>query len=583
MKHVTTLIIFLLGISLGSANAAKEDTLVKWQSFDASSQTSAKKNNKLILLNMEAVWCHWCHVMDKKTYSDPAVADYLAEHFVSAREDSDARPDLANRYRAFGWPATIIMKADGTELVKRAGYISPENMLSLLKAVVKDPTPEAAAAIPSFKPAINSGFSDGVIAQLERKHRDTYDWSRGGLKNAQKYIDANKLEWSLSQRDNDDEQQMAQQTLDVALGLFDPFWGGVYQYSTGYDWNRPHFEKLLKIQARYMRLYAQGYEQFAEPAYLEAAESIAIYVSDFLTAHHGGFYSSQDADLVPGEHSAEFFELDDRERRDKGIPRVDKSIYAADNGQMIVGLLSLYRHSLDARYLTKAEKALKWIYVNRLLADNGFSHGGNDKGGPWLADSLHMGKAMLAMYSVTGERKWLERATKTTDFILRSFKDKRGGFIGSKSSLLKQTPDIEENIELARFLNLISHYSGKASHFKGAEHAVKFLASPDVALRRVEETGLLLLNAEMSNDPAHFTIVGKKSDPVAKALFRSANAEPGDYKRVEWWDRSEGKLPHHDVEYPKFKTSAGYICSEGRCSVPSFDAAGYKRQINSQR
>lgn len=582
MKKLTALFVLLLSC-IATSHAAPEDTLVEWRSFAHDSQNLAKKANKLILLNMEAVWCHWCHVMDKKTYSDKFVADYLKTHFISTREDSDARPDLANRFRAFGWPATIIIAADGTELVKRAGYISPENMLALLKAVVTDPTPEAAAAIPTFNPVVSSGFSDDLLDQLRRRHRETYDWSRGGLKNAQKYIDSNKLEWSLSQRQDDDEQRMAQQTLDVALGLFDPYWGGVYQYSTGYDWNRPHFEKLLKIQARYMRLYAQGYEQFAEPAYLEAAEGIAIYVSDFLTDHDGGLYSSQDADLIPGEHSAEFFELDDRERRDKGIPKVDKNIYAADNGQMIVGLISLYRHSLDARYLTKAEKALKWIYANRLLAGNGFSHGGNDKGGPWLADSLHMGKAMLAMYSATGEREWLDRASKTTDFIIRSFKHKPGGFVGSKSSLLKQTPDIEENIELARFLNLISHYNGKTNHFKGAEHAVKFLASPDVALSRVEETGLLLLSAEMSNTPAHFTVVGKKSDPVAQALFRSANAEPGGYKRVEWWDRAEGKLPHHDVEYPNFKTSAGYICSNGRCSVPSFDAASYKRQIRAQQ
>lgn len=583
MKNVATIIIVFLSLTLGTAYAAKDETLVGWKPFNSKSQASAKQSNKLILLNMEAVWCHWCHVMDKKTYSDPAVADYLAKHFISAREDSDARPDLANRYRAYGWPATIIMKADGTELVKRAGYISPENMLQLLKAVVADPSAEAAASIPSFKPAVSSGFSAGVVAQLERKHRDTYDWSRGGLKNPQKYIDANKLGWSLSQTDNDDEQAMAQQTLDVAMGLIDPYWGGVYQYSTGYDWNRPHFEKLLKIQARYMGFYAQGYQQFSEPSYLETAELIAMYVADFLTSPDGGFYSSQDADLIPGQHSAEFFELDDRERRDKGIPKVDKSIYAADNGQMISGLLNLYKYSNDRRYLRRSKAALDYIYTGRLLANNGFSRSGSDTGGPWLADSLYMAQAMLDMYEVSGDAKWLNRTVKTANFIARSFKHQPGGYVGSVSSLLPQTPDIEENIDLARFLNRLSHYSGKSNHKAATKHAVKFLASPDVALRRVEETGLLLLNTELSQDPAHFTVVAKKSDPVGMALFKTANAQAIAYKRVEWWDRSEGKLLNHDVEYPNFKTPAAYVCSEGRCSVPSFDAATYQRQISSQQ
>lgn len=583
MKKVVTLFAFLLSAALSASHAASLDTLVKWQAFSDQSQASAKKNNKLILLNMEAVWCHWCHVMDQKTYSDPAVAAYLEKHYVTAREDSDARPDLANRYRAYGWPATIIMKADGTELVKRAGYISPDNMLKLLKAVVADPTAEAAASIPSFKPAINSGFSAEVIAELKRRHRSSYDWSRGGLKNPQKYIDANKLAWSLSQRDDDDEQAMAQQTLDVAMALIDPYWGGVYQYSTGYDWNRPHFEKLLKVQARYMAFYAQGYQQFSEPSYLEAAELIAMYVADFLTSPDGGFYSSQDADLIPGQHSSEFFELDDRERRDKGIPRVDKSIYAADNGQMISALLNLYKYSNDQRYLARSQKALSAIMSSRLLPSNGFSHGDNDNGGPWLADSLYMAQAMLDMYEVTGKRELLNRAVKTANFIAKNFKNPAGGYIGSVSSLLPQTPDLEENIDLARFFNRLSHYSNSDIHRAAVKHSVRFLASPDVALRRVEETGLLVLNTELSEDPAHFTVVARKSDPVGAALFKTANSQPIIYKRVEWWDRDEGKLMNHDVEYPKFTQPAAYVCSEGRCSVPSFDAATYQRQIRSQQ
>ena len=116
---------------------------------------------------------------------------------------------------------------------------------------------------------------------------------------------------------------MARETLGAQRNLIDPVWGGVYQYSTDGDWVHPHYEKLIQFQAENLRIYAAAYARWNEPEYLENAKKIRDYIKHFLTSPEGVFYTSQDADLVPGEHSGEYFALDDAERRKLGIPRID--------------------------------------------------------------------------------------------------------------------------------------------------------------------------------------------------------------------------------------------------------------------
>src|SRR5271165_2642286 len=128
------------------------------------------------------------------------------------------------------------------------------------------------------------------------------------------------------------------ETLRLEQKIQDPVWGGAYQYSAGGDWDEPHFEKLILIQSQVMRIYALAYEQYRDPEYLRVAEGVDRYVESFLASDDGAFYVSQDADLIEGEHGGEYFKLGDAARRAKGIPRVDKHLYARENGWMIASL-----------------------------------------------------------------------------------------------------------------------------------------------------------------------------------------------------------------------------------------------------
>ena len=144
--------------------------------------------------------------------------------------------------------------------------------------------------------------------------------------------------------------------------------------------------------------------------------------------------------------------------------------------------------------------------------------------------------------------------------------------------LLPAMPLIEENISLARFANLLAHYTGRESDRTVAEAALRFLADPHVALDSITEPGILLADDEAHADPLHLTVVGAKSDDAAKVLFSTMQHLPPWYKRIEWWDKSDGALPNPDVSYPAPKRAAAFVCTQTRCSLPIFaasDIAGF--------
>ena len=137
------------GAARGASTKRSTAKKLKWRQFSDALFEEARRDNKFILLDLEAVWCHWCHVMDKETYSNPLIVELIEKKFIPVKVDQDARPDLSHKYEDYGWPATIVFNGKGEEIVKRSGYIRPERMLRLLKAIIKDPSPEEKAPPPS--------------------------------------------------------------------------------------------------------------------------------------------------------------------------------------------------------------------------------------------------------------------------------------------------------------------------------------------------------------------------------------------------------------------------------------------------
>lgn len=581
-------LLFLIYQSPSLAAGDREGS-IDWQEWDQSVFTKAKQDGRHVLLYMEAVWCHWCHVMDEKTYHDPAVMAYIAKHYVPVKVDQDRRPDLGNRYKAWGWPATVALAADGTEIVKRAGYIAPEPFLRLLKAIVADPSPEAAAIVSPIAVGSNSHLSAETKAELRKRHIAAMDEELGGYKRMQRYLPRDAVEYAMVQAAAGDSAaaQRARASLNGALGLIDPAWGGVYQYSTQGDWQHLHYEKLSKFQGEYLRIYALAYAQFTDSRYATAVHDIVRYLDSFMLSPAGAYYASQDADLIQGEHADDYFALNDKERRAKGIPRIDKNLYARENGQIIEALAIAGSLLNKPDYIQRAKQAAEWALSNRPYLSNnqqrtgGFRHADQDPAGPYLADNLYMARGLLELYAATGERHWLKHAANAADFIGEHFRVADGGFISAEDTggPVAAPRDRNENIAAVRFFNLLQHYTGQAEYRELAEHGMRFLATPAIALATFEDAGILLADQELNQAPPHLTVVGKRDDTMAQQLFHYARQLPGWYRRLEWWDRQEGPLPHADVPYPKFPQAAGYACAEQRCSLPAFKLADYQNII----
>ena len=578
-KLKTILATAFLGLLATAGHASAEGKGPAWQPWSDTVFEQARRENRFVLLYLEAVWCHWCHVMDEKTYADPAVMGTIGARYIPVRVDQDSRPDLARRYENYGWPATIVLNADGEEIVKLRGYKDVEVMTRILNAIIKDPSPVVysdSTVVTQF--AEEPSLDRKLREELLRRYRKTHDFKAGGFRQPLKFVDRDTIEYSLLRAGQGDATAttIARQTLDGALRIIDPAWGGMYQYSTDGDWKHPHFEKIMSIQADALRLYALAYMQYRDARYLKAAQDIQRYLEAFLRSPEGAFYVSQDADLVKGKHGGRYFSLKDDARRKLGIPHVDKHLYARENGWAIQALTALFDATGESKHLEQATAAAAWAIENRALAGGGFRHDATDHGGPYLEDTLAMGRAFVALYASTGKREWLARAEQALAFIERHFKaDAQPGYFGAPPALhavIKLQPRVDENVALARFANLLAHYTGKPKYTRAAEHAMRFAATDKVALQRVTEAGILLASHELANEPVHITVVGRKDDAEAAALQRAALATPAVYRRIEWWDAREGAMPNPDVQYPTLNRAAAFVCTNKTCSRPLYSA-----------
>ncbi len=561
------------GAVLGGAAQARAAEGIAWRDWSETAFAQAREQRRLVLLDLGAVWCHWCHVMEETTYRDPEVVRLIGAHFVALKVDQDARPDLSNRYEDYGWPATIVFASDGTELVKFQGYIPPRRMAALLQGVVDDPTPGPSVVQAPQVPLGGGALDDGLRRELEELLVSRYDTRHGGWGFVHKYLDWDAVEYSLRRARAGDEgaARRARETLERQRALIDPIWGGVYQYSDSGVWHNPHFEKIMQTQAENLRVYALAWAQWGEAAQLQAARDIERFLASFLSAPDGTFYTSMDADVVRGEHSAGYFAADDAARRARGLPRIDTQRYARENAWAAQALLWLHAATGEERLLERARRVARFLLEERALPGGGFAHGERDTAGPYLGDTLAAARLFLGLYAATGERAYLAHAGAAVDFIARTFRRPGvAGFVTAVSApgAPPSVPQREENVALARVANLLFHFTGEARQRAAAEEALRHVAIPEVA-RRAQTGGVLLLADELSREPWHLTVVGPRDDPATRELLRVARTLGGAYARVELWDRREGPLPRADVSYPDLRRPAAFVCSANRCSAPA--------------
>lgn len=566
-----------IAVSPGFAADSESKPSIEWETFGPEVFERAEREDRYIILNMAAIWCHWCHVMERTTYADPKVLAKIEEKFIPVRVDQDSRPDLSYRYEDWGWPATIMFDSEGNEILKRRGYVDPEVFLKLLEIVIEDPS-----ALPDnrFKPTF-----DPNVAQLSEEGRELLnvvflalsDPVNGGFGSVHRFVRGDAMEyalWKARQPSGSSYRALVRKTLTGAQQIIDPVWGGMYQYSDKIDWSSPHYEKIGNIQLDAIKAYTLSYAQYGDENDLTAARNVARWLLEQMRDSDGGFFTSQDADVRVGVDSKAYFKLDEAARLALGTPPIDRNKYSRENGWAAVGLVALYDATGEADYLTAARKAVAWAEKERRRTDGLFGHGSTSEDNIYLADNLSMAEAYLALHRATGDRGLLDKTVELGKRIIEHFQHDGGGYIAApppddaRGDLLEPVKQLAENVSATRYFNLLHRYTADTAFEDAAAHGMGYLAGYGEV--DVFFPGILLADAEIRREPVHVTVVGGKDDPEAAALFAAARRYPSRYLRIEWWDRREGPLPNPDVIYPEIDRAAAFACANKLCSLPVF-------------
>jgi len=305
---------------------------VQWHAWGEEAFARAQAEDKPILLDIGAVWCHWCHVMDRESYENPEIAALINQHFVAVKVDRDERPDVDARYQAAvsaisgqgGWPLTAILTPDGRPYFggtyfppsDRYGRPSFGRVLLTMAQAWRERRDEALESAGSVMAAIEqnesfSGRSSGneqaltlaLVDKIAASALNQFDARNGGFGAQPKFPHPAALDLLLEvamNRDNGEAAVAFTVTLEKMArgGVYDQLGGGFHRYSVDERWLVPHFEKMLYDNTELLRNYVHGFQSFVRQDFLTIAREIVGWLDSTMTdRERGGFYASQDADI----------------------------------------------------------------------------------------------------------------------------------------------------------------------------------------------------------------------------------------------------------------------------------------------
>ena len=299
---------------------------IQWHEFGEEAFAAARAANKPMLLDIGAVWCHWCHVMDRESYDDPEVAKIVNEHYIAVKVDRDERPDIDSRYQVAvasltgqgGWPLTAFLTPDGKPFYGGT-YFPPADaygrpsfkrvLLSLAQAYREKNSDvlEQAGMVESAVARAES-FSGGgkvspaVIDAIAESARKMFDSVNGGFGGAPKFPHPAALDLVMDQyiRTSDDTlRTVFVTTLEKMArgGVYDQLAGGFHRYSVDERWVVPHFEKMSYDNSELLKNYVHAYQATRDEFFAGVARDMIRWMNEWLSdPARGGFYASQDAD-----------------------------------------------------------------------------------------------------------------------------------------------------------------------------------------------------------------------------------------------------------------------------------------------
>src|SRR5512139_229312 len=326
---------------------------VRWNGWEPAALARAAAEGKLIFLDISATWCHWCHVLDRTSLSDPRVVRMLNEDFVPVRVDTDRRPDINDRYNQGGWPTTAVLLPDG-QLLTGATYLPPDALAAVLEKCLdfyrKDrdrveeyirttsararETVERGNAPETPRPEDLALVKHAVLAAYDPVHPGFFREPKFPVPDILAFL---RDAWAVEGGKEAGDRLLAVLRTMAASGVFDPLEGGFFRYATRRDWSVPHYEKMLAENAELLSLYAAAWERTGEAAFSSAGYGILRFLlTKLYDPATGVFFASQDAD-------EEYYPLPAEERSGRVPPPVDRTVFSEYNAKAVSALVAAHR------------------------------------------------------------------------------------------------------------------------------------------------------------------------------------------------------------------------------------------------
>ena len=298
---------------------------VQWLEWGSAAFERAEREDKPILLDIGAVWCHWCHVLDRESYENAAIARAINEHYVAVKVDRDERPDIDARYQMAvsaltgqgGWPLTAFLTPDGKTFYGGT-YFPPDDrygrpgMMRVLQTIAQNyrthraeihsSAAQIAEALGRAEAYPASGRADSAVLEaIVGGIEELYDSQHGGFGSAPKFPHPAAIELLLDRYLEQGERSALDRvtsTLDAMGrgGVYDQIGGGFHRYSVDELWGVPHFEKMSYDNAGLLANVLHAFQLTGHEFFREIALGILSFVEGVLSRPGGGFFASQDAD-----------------------------------------------------------------------------------------------------------------------------------------------------------------------------------------------------------------------------------------------------------------------------------------------
>lgn len=586
---------------------AGHETAIQWREWGDDAFAEARARDVPILLDIGAVWCHWCHVMDTGidgdpthtgTYSHPEVARRIETNFVPVKVDNDRRPDINARYNMGGWPTTAFLTPNGETLYGET-YVPPPRMVALLdhmhdawtnkrdeiasqaedvrrqRAEAEQQTPPSDALDPQTVP--------NVVAFIKRN----FDFAYGGFGSQPKFPHPAALQLALEEyaRTGDAElKTVAEKTLRGMAdgGMYDHYAGGFFRYSTTRDWSIPHFEKMLEDNAKLTTVYALASQVLDDSRYLDTVKSAHGWLLDVMRdPETSAFAGSQDADKEEAYYGEP---LDVRAALP--TPFIDRTVYAGWNCLMASSLVSRWKLTGEEAILEAAVKTFEFVnntmqeweptaiglspedtLIHYIVLRHFFADGEAQGSAGILTDQSAFVAAGLDLYEVTGNEYFLYCANEAAIYIQDFLEDKEhGGFFDIPSNpnalgeLARPKKDMSDNADAAlALLRLSLVWNDKAR--QSAEHALKAFADEYRQASFFASAYARAVHAALA-PPLHIVIVGEeRRGPLAQAAWEMVGAGGA----VEILDADTGKARNFPIADDG--TARAYVCVGTNCRI----------------